>query len=356
MALSQFFNNLWEKVRQAPTFIPTYIEFTDENTSSSENLPKEFDDKKHYFMISVSEMFLSYQRLWHQNFSPMVFSVCNFKYDGKTIEIPYVIGPSHLKKFEKRLPKGMLFMNTPIVGIYPWRGGNVSLSLILSSVKEVNNIEKVLNVIEEVSNSLDFSSGIDSYTKIGRVVLKGFDSLLGFEQTNPLLGLNNNFGQAAQNPFRPGYFALIRADDLDKNKFWVKNKQLCYGDRLETAQPYRDDDFVLFKIGISEIRKDEESLGFYKDYLGIYNYIREQDEITEKQLIHLKRRLTKLAVDIKTSPDLTEQDADRKWKEKAETINSFVEALSKLDGAAPAKESMDPVDRIMDQALEDLKF
>jgi hypothetical protein len=353
MALSQFFNNLWEKVRQAPTFVPTYIEFPGEKTDGTESLPKEFDDKKHYFMISVTEMFLSYQRLWHQNFSPMVFSVCNFKYDGKTIEIPYVIGPSHLKKFEQRLPKGMLFMNTPIVGIYPWRGGNVSLSLILCSVKEVNNIEKVLNIIEEVSNSLDFSAGIESYTKVGRVVLKGFDSLLGFEQTNPLLGLNNNFGQAAGNPFRPGYFALIRADGLDKNKFWVKNKQLCYGDSLATAQPYRDDDFILFNIGISESRKDLESLDFYNDYKRIYNYIKENEEISSSKL---EKRMVQLAVTIQMSPDLTYTQANRIWNEKAEEINSFMEKLSKLDGESPAIETLDPVDQIMDQAMKDLKF
>ena len=92
------------KVKQSPTFVPTYIEFTPQQTDEPQLYSETFDDRKHYFMISVSEMFLSYQRLWHQNFSPMVFSVCNFKYNGSTLEIPYVIGPSLLKKFEQRLP------------------------------------------------------------------------------------------------------------------------------------------------------------------------------------------------------------------------------------------------------------
>lgn len=360
MPLSQFFNNLWDNIKQSPTFVPTYIEFSANQTDEPALFSTKFDDRRHYFMVSVSEMFLSYNRLWHQNFSPMVFSVCNFKYNGETLEIPYIIGPSHLKKFEQRLPKGMLFLNTPVVGVHPWRGGNLSLSIILCRVKETNNIEKVLSVIEDVSNSLDFSAGLESYTKVGRVVLKGFDSLLGFEQTSPLLGINNNFGQASGNPFRPGYYALVQGENLDKNKFWVKDKRLCYGDSLDTAQSYRDDDFVLFRIGISEDRKDEESLSFYKQYTSIYEYIRNQSELSENQLLNLKSRLRQLAVDIRLSPDLTTLQADRIWKEKKEEIESFVDMLTKLDGSDEEirikSMKMDPIDQIMDEAAGQLNF
>ena len=357
MALSQLFNNLWGRVKQSPTFVPTYIEFNPQQTDEPQLYSETFDDRKHYFMFSVSEMFLSYQRLWHQNFSPMVFSVCNFKYNGSTLEIPYVIGPSLLKKFEQRLPKGMLFLNTPVVGMHPWRGGNISYSIILCRVKETNNAEKLLNVIEDVSNSLDFGTGLANYTKIGKVVLNGFDSLLGFEQTSPLLGLNNNFGQAAGNEFKPGFHALIHASDLDKNKFWIKNNTLCYGDSLETSEPYRDDDFVLFRIGISDARKDEETLAFYNEYNEIYDDIQHQSEITSEYRDRLRTKMLHLAVSIRRSPDLTDLQADRIWEEKCEEINKFVDRLAKLDGAAStAAKTWNASDEIMNSALRDLKF
>lgn len=39
--------------------------------------------------------------------------------------------------------------------------------------------------------------------------MNGFDSLIGFKETQPIIGINNNFGQSANNLFKPGYFALI---------------------------------------------------------------------------------------------------------------------------------------------------
>ncbi len=354
MALSQFFTNVWNTIKSAPTFVPTYIEFPASQTDVQDDF-KNFDDSRHYFMMSVSEMFLSYQRLWHQNFSPMVFTVCNFNYDGKTLEIPYVIGPSLLKKFEQRLPKGMLFFNTPVVGIYPWKGGNFSLSVVLCRVAETNNAEKLLNVIEEVSGNIEVSSGIAQYTKIGKVILKGVDALMGFEQTSPLLGLNNNFGQAAGNPFKPGFHAIIHGENLDKSKFWVKNNKLHYGDSLESAEEYREDDFVLFKIGISENRYDIETLSFYPEYKEIYNYVVNQTEITEKQRQFLKMKLAHLYVSIKESPDLTEAQGKRIWEEKRNEIKDFVEQLTTLSGKE-INNKMPAEDQILDDAMNDLNF
>ena len=354
MALSQFFTNLWNNVKSSPTFVPTYIEFPASQTDMPEELT-EFDDRRDYFMMSVSELFLSYQRLWHQEFSPMVFTVCNFNYGNKIHEIPYIIGPSLLKKYEQRLPKGMLFMNTPVVGIYPWRGGNVSLSVILCRVAQTNNAEKLLNVIEEVSGSLDLSAGVSQFTKIGRVILKGFDTLLGFEQTSPLLGLNNNFGQEAGHTFKPGFHALIHGENLDKSKFWVKDNKLYYGDSPESSVEYRDTDFVLFKIGKTTKRLDDETLPFYQEYKEIYDYLANQTEITQSQRDHIRTKMIHLLVSIKQSPDLTPYHAALIQKEMTDEINNFVETLSTLGDKQKVVE-LSEVDQMMNSAMNMLKF
>lgn len=356
MAFSVFIQNLWNKAKRSDTFIPTYFEIPVERTDEEDCFPEEFDDKRHYFMLSVNEMFLSYDRLWYQQFSPMVFSVCKFNYNGGIMEIPYVIGPSNLEKYEKPLPEGMLFLNTPVVGVHPWRGGNVSVSLILCRVKRQNNAETLLNVVEDLSNSLDFAAGLSTYTKIGRVVLNGFDSLLGFQQTSPLLGINNNFGQASGNTFRPGYHVLIHADNLDEDKFWVKENRLHYGNDLDSADHYRDNDFILLKIGISENRDDEESLAYYAKYKDIYEYIRNQVELDEKQLANLKTRLRNLAVEIKTSPDLAEKHADWIWEKKVEEIQGFVERLNKLDGTKAKGKFTSKIDMILDNTINEINF
>jgi len=229
------------------------------------------------------------------------------------------------------------------------------LSVILCRIAETNNAEKLLNVIEEVSENIEVSSGIAQYTKIGKVILKGVDALMGFQQTSPLLGLNNNFGQAAGNPFKPGFHAIIHNPNLDKRKFWVKNNKLHYGDSLESALEYRDDDFVLFKIGVSENRTDEETLNFYQEYKEIYNYLANQTEITDKQRQFLKTKMLHLAISIKQSPDLTAAQADRIWKEKCDEINDFVDRITKLSGKEVKKE-MPALDQMMDAAMNDLNF
>ena len=355
MAFSAFFNNLWDKIKASPTFVPTYIEFSPEQTDEMDALHQAFDATLHYFSISVNEMFLSDKRQWHMEVDPMVFSVCNFQYDGSTLETPFIIGPSSLKKYREYVPQGMLYKNTPVVGIYPWRGGNVALSIILCKVERQNNIEKILNVVEEVANSLDFSKSLSNSLKISKVIMNGINALLGFQETQPIIGINNNFGQAANNLFKSGYYALINDNNIDKYKFWVKNNELNYGNSLETSVPYRGDDFVLFKIGLAYKRDDEQSLPFYQEYKKIYEYIKNQVELDVKQRDNLKSRLTQLAVAIKLSPDLTAKQADIIWKEKKEEIEGFVNMIAKLDGTEHAKE-IDTIDQIMNTAKDDLNF
>ena len=360
MAFSDFINRLWNNIQEAPTFVPTYIEFPpdridDKDIQDFENI----DPNRHYFMVTMNEMFLSYKRKWHMNFSPMVFSVCSFMYDGQIKEVPYIIGPSYLKKYEQRPPEGFVYLNTPIVGVHPWKGNTMSLSVILSRVRETNNVEKVLKVVENVANSLDFSTGLSHYINIGNVVLDGFESLMGLEETTPLLGINNNFGQAAGNEMRPGYYALINDDDSDTDKFWVKDNRLYYGDSLESAELYQKtedaSDFILFKVGVSTKRFDEAALSYYESYQSIYNSIKNATDLGEKYRKNLSARLRILAVDIMTSPDLTTNQAKLIWNDKREEIKGFIDELSKLSAdRADAKAPSDPVNEIMNQALADL--
>jgi len=355
MAFSNFFSDLWSNIKKAPTFVPTYIEFTPEQTDDKDiQRFEKMDSNKHYFFVGVSEMFLSYKRKWHQGFSPMLFSVCGFLYDGKEIEIPYVIGPSLLKENQMKLPEGMLFLNTPVVGVHPWRGRDVSLSIILCRVKKTNYAKKLLNIVEKVSTSLNFSAALTNYTKIGHVLFDGIDALLGFEETSPVLGINNNYGQAAGNNLRPGYCALINEEDLDKSKFWVKDKRLHFGESLETAEPYRADDYVLYKIGVSTERYDEDYLSYYDSYKDLYEFIKHQTDLDKKQKENFKSKLRVLAVDIMTCPDLTSQQADLVYEEKINEIKKFIEKISKLKGGDQKVKELGFEDKIMNKAIDDL--
>ena len=360
MAFSNFFNSLWSNIKEAPSFVPTYLEFSpDQTDNTSDKSFREVDTNQHYFSVGISEMFLSYKRRWHQEFSPMVFTLCSFKYGRENIEVPYIIGPDHLSKFKQTLPEGMLFLNTPVVGIHPWQGGNMALSVVLCRVKEGNNVEKILKVVEDVSSKLGLYTGISNFLKIGKVVLDGFDYLMGFEETSPLLGVANNFGQAANHAMRPGFHVIIHEENLDKSKFWVKENRLCYGDNMVDSKPYRENDYVLFRVGVVNERHDVQTLPFSEKYDSIYDFIGNQGKLNVEQRDNLRARMVSLAVDIMKSPDLTPNQSDTIWNEKSARINDFVD---KLDHLGPESEGMaatstpDQVDELMRKANADLKF
>lgn len=226
-----------------------------------------------------------------------------------------------LEQFGQQVPRGMIFQNTPASGLHPYQGGSLTLVIILNRLQRQNNADKLLNVVESISGAIDLSTAFSVYLKVAKTVVDGVETLLGLQETISVLGyritINPDIGQVLE----PSYFALIDADaqQINRNNFWIRDSGLCYGDQLATAQPYRDNDFILFSIAQGKERNDDRTLPFYPLWETTQDLAsRPGDYFWEEA----KAQFNTLKRELLDSPDLTQPDSKR-------LRNTYFEELKK---------------------------
>lgn len=322
---------IWERLSQGPPHIPFHAAIPLSRVNGGQASTSPFQADLQYFQIRINEMYLTFGRRWFSDFDPMVFIVTEFTYDKKTESVPFVVGPQLLQQYQQKaaVPSGMIFRNTRVAGIHPYRGGRVSVALVLCSVKRTDHAKDVLDLIETSAGALDFSTALSFYLRTARVVIDGVSRLAGMGQTNPIIGMRNEFDPQTGELFEPGYFALIDVPSgkVDEKKLWVKDGELLYGDSATEARNFRsylDADYVLYSILQSDCREDLSLLPFYP----LFERVKQEATIPEdNSWKRAKADLLALYQNLVLSPDLTPSHAD--------AINdSYIEQALKLREAA----------------------
>ncbi len=156
------------------------------------------------------------------------------------------------------------YINTPVSGLHPYVGSDVVLIVILYRAKHADHLRDLLNIVEKVVGAFDPSTALLSYLSIFDVILDGLGAILGGDdETEPVVAVRHNIGVGDK--FKPGYYALINAPEttIDQERLWMRDNRLCLGDSMETAEPYREHDFVLFNIVQTDEREDVPKLPFF---------------------------------------------------------------------------------------------
>lgn len=303
--------DIWENIRKSPAQIPIRVVIPVEHIDKGEKLIEAFQRNEHYFQIRINEMYLTSSRKWFQEYDPMVLVVSEFIYDKKMEAVPFVVGPTMMKEFEQHVPNGMIFSNTRVAGLHPYRGGRLNLSVVLCSVKRTNYAEKLLQIVESAAGVLDFSTALSNYVKIGKVVLDGIEALLGLglDNTKPLVGYRREFDPDAGDVVQSNYFALINMPESEFNRqeLWVRDHQLVSGKSLEEAKPFRKADYVLYSITQTPERSDEELLSFYPLWERVAQEAMIPKEANWKSA---KSNMLSLYQTMMLSPDLTQNQAN----------------------------------------------
>lgn len=120
----------------------------------------------------------------------MVFVVSGFTYDGKEETVPFVVCPQIMDKFGQSLPDDMVFLNTRVTGLHPFKGGQITLSVILYEFKVGDYSEKILRTLKSTVDIFSFATAFNSYIKIASVLFNGMESLLGLQDVNPAIILD----------------------------------------------------------------------------------------------------------------------------------------------------------------------
>ena len=300
----EFFRNAWDSIRHREAKLPCCRALPAAQTDEEVPLGTDLVRDQDYFLVQVNEMFLADERKWTSTYDPAVLVLTEFEYDGEIREVPFVVGPRMLDERGIKDNAGVVYRDTRVAGLHPYRGSTVGLTVILYRVRQDDSAKNLLNVVEQVSGALDVATTLPIYLKFASAVFGGVESLLGLDSTAPIVGLREEFDEAAQKPPRTGYYVLIDApeEEIDVSRLWVRDRRLRHGDDLQTSVPYRDSDYVLYSVRSTSERRDVGMLPFGE----IWTRVKKEACVpTPEGLESARRNMTSLYQSMTTSPDLT---------------------------------------------------
>jgi len=341
--------DIWDSIRQSSAQMPTRVVITRDHVDEEvrSKLGTDLQPHEDYFQVRVNEMFLTYDRKWFAAYAPMVFTIAEFTYNQEMQTVPFVVGPTMMKQlFGNDIPPHMIFSNTRVAGLHPYRGGRLVLTIVLYRVQRKNYGDQFLQIIESAAGVLDFSTTLSTYVKIAGVVLDGIEALLGLGKTNPLVGLRIELDRDAGDKMEPSYFGLINMPEgeLDTNKLWVnKEQQLVYGNSMTSATPFRNADYVLYSLIQTPVRSDETTLPFYPSYKRVIDAAMESN--TSDKWDVTKAYMADLNKTLRFSPDLT-------TKQYEELRKRYIDEMVKAHEQSVAESDLGPAEEVDSEIRE----
>ncbi|MGF6696950.1 hypothetical protein OKW38_001562 [Paraburkholderia sp. MM5496-R1] len=221
-----------------------------------------------YVTLRVNEMYLDLNRQWYTVFDPLVLVVTEFNHGRQRVTIPYVVGPNLIRKQngEQNPKHGSVVLDARVAGPFPYRGGDVDISIGFYQVPRANYAKTLLNMIEHVSDLIGGALPIGVMARTGAALLEGVDELLNIQGTVMLTGLRLSLATSPMDPLTTGFCAMIAPTvPQETNALVVRDRRLRIHDVVASCEvPYRASDYVLLGITGSASREDE-SLGPFID-------------------------------------------------------------------------------------------
>lgn len=239
-----------------------------------EGVERFLQPQESYFEIRLKQMYLRNQREFWREFRPFSTFVTAFVYGGKVREVPFVVGPELLGQQAVALGGDAIeYRNLRIAGPFPYEGDDLQLFSALSRLTASDWAVQSLSLLETVAKAFDVSK-ISRYVEIAAPLVKGIESFLGMQDVELRMGMQQVYqqpmgrGGLRPNALRARHEVLInlpdhKLDNATRQKFWLKDGELFFGDRPEAAQPYREADFLLFEIRPLRERGDYTTFDFH---------------------------------------------------------------------------------------------
>ncbi len=355
MGLFSSIKDYLKHITSKPAELPEIIFIPNSNTDRDEDLKGTIQLRQHYFTIRINEMFLKEEMEWLRSYDPVVLSISEYNYNGKTIEQPFIAGSNMMKEKLEEIPRGMLFNDTRVAGILPFTGGKITTTFILCKAKKDDLLRNAVNFIEKVSGLFNgnISKLFSSYTSITSAVMDSVDILFKRDDLVPVMGYRKEFDVDSNDMLTPGYFVLINKTDKKREdgNFYVKKNKLFFGKDLISATIFRDAEYVLFSITKSDVRSDYDTLPIYQSYLSILENLKSQPEISEEKKKEISGRLSALNIDMKMSPDLTQPQAKNLMNTWYCEIKEIVDTKFNLAGSEKKEINLDYWDKMQEKII-----
>ena len=308
----------WAKELRSGTLpVPTVGCIPVERCRPSGSIGQEIEKNEAYFSIVLNELYLAQGRSWWAAYDPMALVISEFQYGGENVTIPSVVGPAMIKQKMGQLPHGFVLNDTRATGPYPFRGGNVAVTVILYRVKHQDYAAGLLRFIEGVSSAVGASTEMMTFNKVGAALLDGVNTLLNMRETEPVCGQRVEIDTSDIGGLRSSCSVLIAQGGLDLRQLWVENRRLRIAGGDAALAPFTSSDYVLYSITRTEARGDEEKLPYFDLRMKAVNDALSADEDRWKRA---KATMLILYEQMLASPDLTEKEVGRLFRKYREDL------------------------------------
>jgi len=218
---------------------------------------------KCYLTLTVNELFLSNARRWFTEYQPMVVFVTSFLQGNTAVTVPAVVGPSLLARPGQQLPQGLILNDIEVAGPTPYRGGTLTIGVLLYRVKHTDYARALLQVVEGVSKAIGPTANLGMLTKVGGTLLDGMESVLRLGDTEPVMGQRFTLSPVGPGGMKTFYAALIGPDSsIPPEELSVDNGRLRARNGAGVI-PFTAADYILYSLSAPSRRTDESTLPFY---------------------------------------------------------------------------------------------
>lgn len=338
--IGQVIGGAFQKIKERERQLPLTLRIPAERVDGGQGAADAFTADQHYFQVTVNELYLTRSREWTRVIDPAVLVISEFSYNGQRQSVPVLVGPAMVEHALQQVPNGMVFYDTRVAGPHPYRGGPLTLTVVLYEALREDYARKMLELVERTASALSPAVQLTSYLKVADVVLGGVELLLGEEKLTALAALRTELGANTGGALTEGSFVLLDPQStgatFDPAKLWVRERRLHYGASLAEAQPFREADYVLYSLTRIDEREPVSELPFYPTYeqmneLAVDPARKEEAKLT---FIELQRSMVK-------SPDLSKAHRQKLIAAYKAELKEQLESSDVL-GAAPEEEPLDP--------------
>lgn len=214
-----------------------------------------------YFRVWLSEMYLANSREWFTEWHPAVQASVNLRFGG---EAPNTYSRI-VRAPNEALARGVL-MNYPLTELLPYRGGIVQIEAALMAFKGTSGTDYIgaaLGLLENFGGLVSVPLG--QAVQVAQAVNKGIDELIEAADGRVHLSLHQSLvsGTTATNTLRAGFLVVVlaTANDLDVNKFTVRENRLLYNNK-----PLEGYDYILLQIE-GRTERDDWQLSYIDDLM-----------------------------------------------------------------------------------------
>lgn len=253
-----------------------------------------------YVRLWLSDFFLAKDKRWARSQVPMVQTQVELEVEG---------GPPVTFAKVARPPEAMVGpgdrIDYPLSPLLPYRGKLIELTAGLTALKGPSSLKAAIDTLQQFSSLA--GAPFEVAAAIARTVADGVERLSEAAEAEVVLGLHRSFipaGGGGGNVLKPGYIALVRAEDHS-----LASRLTIQGSRLHVngsggSQPLEGYDFLVFHIEGRDERPDWEVGELGELLTGVVDAIVHGRE----DAAELERKLFSLVL---TTPELVDSDRTR---------------------------------------------